>query len=124
MKILAVANQPAMLEALQAELQKILPKAEILKETDALMAGKYAFNHAVDIVFAKADMKRMSGLQLIRFVKHEHPGVKGFLVEAENQPSALSPAAAGEVAGVLTYPFAENAVCNALQRCAATKNKQ
>ena len=89
MKILTVANHIAILEELEKELSAVSPGSEIIRETDALMAGKYAFNHEVDIVFAEADMKRMNGLQLIQFVRHKHPDVKSFLIGTEEDLSGF-----------------------------------
>ena len=116
MKILTAANHVTMLEALEKEIAHFFPKAEIIKENDALMAGKYAFNHEVDVVFAEADMKRMNGLQLIQFVRHEHPTVKTFLFGTQKELSASHAVASEDVTGVLTYPFAEDAVREVLQR--------
>lgn len=110
MKILAVSNHPTMLDELQKELFGISPEAEIIRETDALMAGKYAFNHEVDVVFAEADMKRMNGLQLIQFVRFEHPDVKSYLIGSEKELSDSLLVVSEDVTGVLTYPFAENAI--------------
>ena len=108
MRILAAANHITVLNELEKELSDIFPEAEIIKENDALMAGKYAFNNKVDIVFAEADMKRMNGLQLIRFVRHEHPEAKGFLVGSQTDFSE-------DVTGVLAYPIAKNAVRDVLK---------
>lgn len=116
MKILAVANRIAVLEALEKELKEAFPGSEIVQETDVLMAGKYAFNQGVDIVFAEANMKRMNGLQMIRFVRQEHPGVISFLVGTEQELSEARLPAAEEVTGILTYPFAKGAIQAAYQR--------
>lgn len=116
MKILTVANHMTMLDELKKELSEIFPEAKIIKETDALMAGKYAFNHGVDIVFAEADMKRMNGLQLIQFVRQEHPDVKSFMVGTEKELSESFLIVSEDVTGVLTYPLAKNAIRNVLQR--------
>ena len=89
MKILTVANHIAILEELEKELSAVSPGSEIIRETDALMAGKYAFNHEVDIVFAEADMKRMNGLQLIQFVRHKHPDEKSFLIGTDEDLSGF-----------------------------------
>lgn len=115
MKILTVSNHSAMLEELGKELSDIYPEAEIIKETDALMAGKYAFNHGVDIVFAEADMKRMNGLQLIQFVRFEHPEVKSYLIGSEKELSESFFVVSEDVTGVLTYPFSKNAIRDAGQ---------
>lgn len=116
MKILAAANNIAMLEDLKKKLSDFSAESEIIKESDALMAGKYAFNHKVDIVFAEAEMKRMNGLQLIEFVRHEHPDVKSFLIGSEKELSESFLDISEDVTGVLPYPFAENAIEDALQK--------
>lgn len=117
MKILTVANRMAMLDELETELSDIFPGAEIIKETDALMAGKYAFNQGVDIVFAEADMKRMNGLQLIQFVRLEHPGVHSFLIGTEEELSESFLVVSEDVTGVLTYPFSKNEIRDVLSNC-------
>lgn len=114
MKILTVGNHIDRLEDLGKELSAIFPDGEIIRETDALMAGKYAFNHKVDIVFAETDMKRMNGIQLIQFVKHEHPDVKGYLVGTDKELSEAFLIDSDDVTGILIYPFAERAISDAL----------
>lgn len=116
MRILTVANHMNMLKELEKDLSATLPGSEIIQETDALMAGKYAFNNDVDIVFAEADMKRMNGLQLIQFVRHEHPDVKSFLIGTDEEFSDSFFVIPEDVTGVLTYPFAEHAIQDILQR--------
>lgn len=108
--ILTVGNHMTMLEELEKELTEICPEAKIIKETDALMAGKYAFNHEVDMVFAEADMKRMNGLQLIQFVRHEHPDVKSYLIGSGRDFSESFLTVSEDVTGLLTYPFTEDSV--------------
>ena len=115
MRILTAASRMSTLDELERELTAIFPDAEIIKETDALMAGKYAFNHAVDIVFAEADMKRMNGLELIRFVRQEHPDVKSFLIGPEKEFAESFLVVSEDVTGVVVYPFTENAVRDAWQ---------
>lgn len=116
MKILTVANHMDMLNALEEELSAIYPESEIIKETDALMAGKYAFNQGVDIVFAEADMKRMNGLQLIQFVRQEHPAVKSFLIGTEQELAESFLIISEDVTGVLTYPFEKETIRKVCQR--------
>ena len=116
MRILTAANHVTVLKDLVKELSAIFPGAEIIQENDALMAGKYAFNHDVDIVFAEADMKRMNGLQLIQFVRHEHPAVKSFLIGTESELSDSLLVVSEDVTGILTYPLARNAVREVWQR--------
>lgn len=110
MKILTVANHIAILEELEKELSAVSPGSEIIRETDALMAGKYAFNHEVDIVFAEADMKRMNGLQLIQFVRHKHPDVKSFLIGTDEDLSGFWGVVSEDVTGILTYPFMKKTI--------------
>lgn len=110
MKILIVANHIAILEELEKEISAVFPGSEIVRETDALMAGKYAFNHEVHIVFAEANMKRMNGLQLIQFVKHEHPDVKSYLIGTDEDFSESFLIVSEDVTGFLTYPFTKDSV--------------
>ena len=65
MKILTAANHVAILEELEKELSAVSSGSEIIRETDALMAGKSAFNHEDDMVFAETNMKPLNGLQRI-----------------------------------------------------------
>lgn len=116
MKILTVANHKAMLDALEEELRDIFPGSEIVKETDALMAGKYAFNQGVDIVFAEAEMKRMNGLQLIRFVRQEHPRVRSYLMGSQEELSESFVVVSEDITGILVYPFAHRAVQDTCKR--------
>lgn len=115
MKILTVGNHITLLKELGKELSEIFPEDEIIQETDALMAGKYAFNHEVDVVFAEVDMKRMNGLQLIQFVRHEHPDVKSYLIGTDKELSESFLIVSEDVTGVLTYPFAEHAIWDVLR---------
>lgn len=115
MKILTVANHIAILEELEKELSAVSPGSETIRETDALMAGKYAFNHEVDIVFAEADMKRMNGLQLIQFVRHKHPDVKSYLIGSGRDFSESFLNVSEDVTGLLTYPFAKKTIQDVLQ---------
>ena len=105
MKILTVANHIAILEELEKELSAVSPGSEIIRETDALMAGKYAFNHEVDIVFAEADMKRMNGLQLIHFVRQEHPGVLSYLIVPSGEQNEFPCLTSDEVTGIIEDSF-------------------
>lgn len=115
MKILAVANRDTVRTELSRELSALFPEAEIIEEANALMAGKYAFIHPVDLVFAEAEMKRMNGPQLIRFIRQECPAAKGFLIGTEQALSACLPTDPEEVAGSLIYPFTEKAIRDAVE---------
>lgn len=79
-KILAVSNESSVLEELGNALKNVFSSAEIIKETDPLMACKYSFNNEVNYVFASEEMKRMSGSDLLQFIKKEHPTVKTYLI--------------------------------------------
>ena len=116
MIIMTVGNHAAILKELVKELSEIFPGSEIIAETDALMAGKYAFNHEVDIVFAEADMKRMNGLQLIQFVRHKHPDVKSFLIGTDEDLSGFLGVVSEDVTGILTYPFMKKTIQDTLRK--------
>lgn len=110
MKTLTAANHVAILEELEKELSAVSPGSEIIRETDALMAGKYAFNHEDDMVFAETNMKPLNGLQRIQFVKHEHPGVKSYLIGADDDFSESFLIVSEDVTGILTYPFTKETI--------------
>lgn len=110
MKIMTVGNHATILKELVKALSEIFPGSDIIAETDALMAGKYAFNNNVDMVFAETDMKRMNGLQLIQFVRHEHPGVKSYLIGTDEEFSESFLTVSEDVTGLLTYPFTKDSV--------------
>lgn len=80
LKILVVSNESSVLTELDSVLKIYFPLAEIIKETDPLMACKYSFNNAVNYVFAAEEMRRMSGSDLLQFIKKEHPAVKTYLL--------------------------------------------
>ena len=110
MKTLTAANHVAILEELEKELSAVSPGSEIIRETDALMAGKYAFNHEDDMVLAETNMKPLNGLQRIQFVKHEHPGVKSYLIGADEDFSESFLIVSEDVTGILTYPFTKETI--------------
>lgn len=110
MKTLTAANHVAILEELEKELSAVSPGSEIIRETDALMAGKYAFNHEDDMVFAETNMKPLNGLQRIQFVKHEHPGVKSYLIGTDEDFSESFLIVSEDVTGILTYPFTKETI--------------
>ena len=74
------------------------------------MAGKYAFNHEVDMVFAETDMKRMNGLQLIQFVRRERPDVKSYLIGSDQDFSESFLTVSEDVTGFLIYPFTDKTI--------------
>ena len=115
MKIMTVCNHVTMLAELRKELSEIFPDGEIIQETDGLMAGKYAFHHEVDMVFAEADMKRMNGFDLIQFVRHKHPRVKSYLIGTDEDFSESFVVVSEDVTGILTYPFTKDSIRAALQ---------
>lgn len=80
LKILVVSNELSFLTELESVLKILFPFAVIIKETDPLMACKYSFNNAVNYVFAAEEMRRMSGSDLLQFIKKEHPAAKTYLL--------------------------------------------
>lgn len=111
-KILAVSNELSVLTELEGVLKKVLPLADVIKETDPLMACKYSFNNEVNYVFASENMRRMSGSDLLQFIKKEHPAVKTYLFFKEN--ASLSATFYDETVGVINYPFSSEEVTRTL----------
>lgn len=103
MKILAVSNELPVLAELSGVLKKLFPLVEVVTETDPLMACKYSFNNKVNLVFAAVDMKRMSGSDLVRFIKREHPSVKTYLIYDSATCSIAS--VCDDSDGAIRYPF-------------------
>ena len=107
MKILTVSNSISVLSELNERLAKAYPQADIIGETDPLMAGKYSCNNDVDMLFAAANMKRMTGMQLIDFIKREHVNAATYLVGTDEEISETVTDAYECVTGVIVYPFTE-----------------
>lgn len=103
MKILAVINESSVLTELNAVLKKIFPYADVIQETDPLMACKYSFNNEVNYAFASEDMKRMSGSDLLQFIKKEHPSAKTYLIFKDALSSSMT--ICDDSDGSICYPF-------------------
>ena len=107
-KILAVCNDITVLTELDGILGKMFPFAEIIKETDPLMACKYSFNNEVNYVFAFEEMKRRGGADLLQFIKKEHPTVKTYLLF--NRAYLPEKTFYDDFDGAIGYPFSEEEV--------------
>lgn len=105
MTILVAGNSKAVTAELSDKLKSIRADAKIVVENDSLLAGQYAFNNKVDIVFAQSNMKRMSGAQLIEFVRREHPGVLGYLVGSSSESGEASRTNGGGITSTVTLPI-------------------
>ena len=102
MRILAVSNDLSVLSELNEVLKKIFPEADVIKETDPLMACKYSFKNEVDFTFADWEMKRMSFSDLMQFIKKERPRAKTYLID-KNAVALDELICDGD--GVIGYPF-------------------
>lgn len=114
MTILAVSNNYGLLERLCNGLSSILPNANIIRETDSLMAGKYSFNHNIDMLFADVNMKRMGGVELIRFARQEHPGVLSYLIVPSGEINDFPFLTPDEVTGIIEEPLTRESLKKAL----------
>ena len=110
MTILAVSNNKSLLENLCNGLSSILPNANIIRETDSLMSGKYSFNHNFDILFADVNMKRMGGVELIRFVRQEHPGILSYLIVPSGEINDFPFLTPDEVTGIIEDSFTKESL--------------
>ena len=110
MTILAVSNNSTMLERLCNGLSSIFPDADIIRETDSLMAGKYSFNHNIDMLFADVNMKRMGGVELIRFARQEHPGVLSYLIVPSGEQNEFPFLTSDEVTGIIEDSFTKESL--------------
>lgn len=122
MTILAVSNSRHILAALGRILERLFPDAQVIDMTDPLMAGKYAFHNKVELLLADAEMKRMDGVQLIRFVRQEQPSVRAYLLGRDCGSGASLPEGAE---GYIAYPFSACKIAAALnaEGCAEDNSK-
>ncbi|MGN0814914.1 MAG: hypothetical protein ACI4MH_06760 [Candidatus Coproplasma sp.] len=115
MRILTVSNRIDVLKELIGHIGRAYPEAEVIGETDPLMACKYAFNNAVDAVFADANMKRMTGLQLINFIRRENSQALTYLVGSVGEINACTPSVENNLTGIVLYPFTEESFTGILK---------
>ena len=122
MRILAVSNDLSVLWELNEVLKKIVPKADVIKEIDPLMACKYSFKNEVNFVFADREMKRMSFSDLTQFIKKECPRAKTYLMD--KNAVALDELICDEFDGVIDYPFSLEELTKILKGNEATDGRQ
>ena len=122
MRILAVSNDLSVLSELNEALKKIFPQADVIKETDPLMACKYSFKNEVNFVFADREMKRMSFSDLTQFIKKERPRAKTYLIE--KNAAALDALICDEFDGVIGYPFSLEELTKILKNNAIVNGRQ
>ncbi len=112
MTILIVGNNITILKEVSARFREIYPSATVVAKTDPLMAGKYSYAHSVDVLITELSMKRMTGIQLIDFVHHEHPDTPAYLMVNETDDVVETDG----VTGIITYPFEADALKNLLNQ--------
>ncbi len=108
MTILIVGNNASILNELKSKLSIRGPSAELVIKTDPLMAGKYSHNHEVDILFTEMDMKRMNGMHLIEYVRHERPAVLTYLIVQEKDLHEYPLNGIDNVTEFIKYPFTDS----------------
>lgn len=122
MRILAVSNDLSVLSELNEVLKKIVPEADVIKETDPLMACKYSFKNEVNFVFADREMKRMSFSDLTQFIKKECPRAKTYLID--KNAVTLDELICDEFDGVIGYPFSLEELTKILKGNEAADGRQ
>ena len=75
MQIMVIDNNPANLAQLAAQLRKRYPCGRISAFTDPLLAVKHGFNHPVDLLFARSEMRGLNGREAARLLSGVHPGL-------------------------------------------------
>ncbi len=110
MTILTVGNDISILKELSDELWMLCPSASLVIKTDPLMAGKYSFNHSVDILITEMNMKRMNGMQLIDFVRRENPEVLTYTLSTKEEIEKQNINQVENVTGIITYPFRKHSL--------------
>ena len=119
MNILVVGSNEVLLPTLEGILKGLCPGAVITRAADPLMAGKCAFHNKVDLLLAEVEMRRMNGVQLIRFVRQEQPAVRAYLMGSADALRGLPPHIQSEAAGLIPFPLTAAAVEAALKDATA-----
>ena len=73
MKILAVDDEPALLERLENIIQKVIPDAETAAFSDADKALEYAQLNSPEVAFLDIALGYMNGVDLAKKIKIQHP---------------------------------------------------
>ena len=66
---LSADNNTETLANLSEAVHLAFPDAQVLPFQDELLAGQYISNNPVDFLFARVDNRRMSGFDILRFVR-------------------------------------------------------
>ena len=66
---LVADNNAETLAVLTETVREALPHMDVLPFQDELQAAQYVSNNPVDLFFARADNRRMSGFDMLRFVR-------------------------------------------------------
>lgn len=80
MVILIVDDEPERLEQTGKLTGELFPKAQIVMESDPLMAGKYALFHPVDVLISALRMRRADGLVMKKMVRYANENAKVYLM--------------------------------------------
>ena len=71
--IVITSNNTAELAALSTTLQQVFPDCECRRFTDPLLAAKYAWNNAVDLMIVKERMRPVNCIELIKNIRSLKP---------------------------------------------------
>ena len=119
MTILAVDSRADRLEELAGCLREVFPAEEIVAFADPGLAVQHSFRTQVDLVFAGADTRRLSGVQVAQGVRFFRPEARAFLVAEAN--AREKPSGPGEISGRLTYPVTPEAVRAAVSQASVAE---
>lgn len=108
MTILAVDTHADGLNELVGTLREVFPKEEIVAFSRPALAVQYSFRTEVSLVFTRADMKRLGGLQVAQGVRFYRPHAKVFLVTDEKTPKSVF--RQREIGGFLSCPVTAGAI--------------
>ena len=108
MTILAVDTQPERLRELVGKLREVFPKEKIVDFSVPALAVRHSFRAEVSLVFTRADMKRLGGLQVAQGVRFYCPNAKIFLVTDEKTPKSVF--RQREISGFLPSPVTADAI--------------
>ena len=115
MTILAVDDSALRLHDIVRLLHDIFPDDTVIAESDALAAGKFGFNHSVDVIFAAAEMPRLDGCKLMEFIRHTNPDAMAFLL-LESDGALYCGPWTEEADGLLYFPITTTKLQDALKK--------
>ena len=109
-KVLIVADDPVLLDRLQAELQKYVGQFELLTAANGAQALALLGTERISVLVADLQMPQIEGLDLLAHMRRHRPQVPCVVMTEPNTPGIPNEADRNGVAGFITKPVDANAL--------------